>query len=522
MPTDIGSVLALLGSAVIVVYVVQRVVDGWMVSKSVGDNAGPRTLTSVSSILAHILPPMPFIPGINHEFVEKFTLFEKYDRDVLTWVAYWPRGRATIDIANAEMIKVASLSKARYPKDLELYSFLKFFGNNIVASEFDEWKFYRRIAAPAFSDRNNALVWDEALHAMESLIVDVWRNGNEVHVSDVQDIALSSALFVFCGAAFGRSISWTESEVIPPGHKMSFKAAVVCASTNMPLYFSTPSWVPGFSENLRRARVAFDELEKYISEMVEERRYPSNKEGRYDLLTRFLQDNDKDASAMDFRGILSNVFVFLVAGHETVAHSICFALALLALHPEEQDKLYEHVSSLYPKDGRHPTYDDMNKFTRTMAVFNETLRMFPPAVSVPKISAQDQVVTGTQLSDGSKISIPCPVGTAVTFSITGLHYNPRYWDSPHEFKPDRFLGEWPKDAFAPFTLGPRACIGRKFAETEGVAILSLLISRYKVEIMEEPQFAGESIRQRRERVLRTKGGVTLTPIGVPLTFRRRD
>ncbi|KAL1760262.1 cytochrome P450 [Schizophyllum commune] len=416
------------------------------------------------------------------------------------------------------MIKVASLSKVRYPKNLELYSFLKFFGNNIVASEFDEWKFYRRIAAPAFSDRNNALVWDEALRTTESLIDDVWRNGEEVHVDDVQDIALSSALFVFCGAAFGRSISWTESDVIPPGHKMSFKEAVVCASTNVPLYFSTPSWVPGFSGRLRKVRVAFDELEKYMSEMVKERRLSTIESERHDLLSRFLEENDQDASAMDFRGILSNIFVFLVAGHETVAHSICFALALLALHPEEQDKLRQHVNSILPKDGRHPTYDDMNKFTRTMAVFNETLRMFPPAVSVPKISAQDQVVTGTQLSNGSKISIPCPAGTAISFSISGLHYNSHYWESPHDFKPDRFLGDWPKDAFAPFALGSRACIGRKFAETEGVAILSLLISKYKVEIMEEPQYAGESARQRRERVLGTKGGVTLTFVSFPLVI----
>ena len=61
--------------------------------------------------------------------------------------------------------------------------------------------------------------------------------------------------------AFGRSISWIENEAVPPGHKMSFKEAMVCASTNVPLYFSTPDWVPGISEKLRRVRVAFDELE---------------------------------------------------------------------------------------------------------------------------------------------------------------------------------------------------------------------------------------------------------------------
>lgn len=90
---------------------------------------------------------------------------------------------------------------------------------------------------------------------------------------------------------------------------------------------------------------------------------------------------------------------------------------------------------------------------------------------MPKVSAEDQVVTGTRLSNGSKITIPCPAGTDVTFSISGMHYNrtyigysvlsailtlistAHYWDSPHEFRPDRFLGDWPKDAFAPFAIG---------------------------------------------------------------------
>ncbi|KAL1729695.1 cytochrome P450 [Schizophyllum commune] len=414
-------------------------------------------------------------------------------------------------------MKVASWSRLRYPKNVERYSFLQFFGNNVVASEFDEWKLYRRIVAPAFSDRNNALVWDEALYTIEGLINDVWKNAKEVHVSDVQSVALSSALFVI---SFGRSISWTENEAVPPGHKMSFKEAMVCASTNVPLYFSTPDWVPGISEKLRRVRIAFDELEKYMSEMVRERRLAPGSFERCDLLTRLLEENDQDASAMDMRGILCECRHDI--DMQTLAHTICFALALLALHPEEQEKLYEHIKSVYPKDGRLPKYGDMTKFTQTMAVFNETLRMFPPVVSVPKISAEDQVVTGTRLSDGSKITIPCPAGTDVTFSISGMHYNPHYWDSPHEFRPDRFLGDWPKDAFAPFAIGTRACMGRKFAETEGVAMLSHLLSKYKVEIMDEPQFVGESMAQRHERVLRTTGGLTLTPVRVPLTFRRRD
>ncbi|KAL1745781.1 cytochrome P450 [Schizophyllum fasciatum] len=424
--------------------------------------------------------------------------------------------------------QLASWSRRRFPKPIQRYTFLQVFGNNIVASEFEEWKYFRKIAAPAFSDRNNALVWEEAISTADSLIRDAWKDAKEVHLTEAHDLTLSMALFVI--GAFGRSISWEDDGVVPPGHAMSFKEAMVCASTNVPLYIMCPDWFPGFSQNLRRVRVAFAEIEKYMSEMVEERRSSMRKKGeeRNDLLTRFLEENDKDDDAMDFRGILcaySHSFLsrhILMRFYQTLAHTLCFAFALLALHPEEQDKLYEHVKSVYPADGSLPTFDDMNKFTQTLAVFYETLRMFPPVVSVPKISAEDQIVTGTRLSDGSKITIPCPAGTDVTFSVAGLHYNPTYWDAPHEFRPDRFKGDWPKDAFVPFAVGSRSCLGRKFAETEGVAILSVLIAKYKVEVMEEAQFAGESHEQRHERVLRATGGLTLTPVRVPLTFRRRD
>ncbi|TRM69322.1 cytochrome P450 [Schizophyllum amplum] len=502
-------------------YVLQRVANGWKAAKSVRDWPGPRSLLSDGSILGNALPPILYVaPGMNSHFINKFDLFQQYDCDVIARVSYWPKAGATIHIANAETLKLASWARQRFPKDIEVYAALQIFGNNIVASEYDEWKFHRRIAAPAFSDRNNNLVWAKTVDTVNGLMSDVWKNEKEVHVDNLLDLALSSALFVIGGAAFGRTISWLDEETVAPGHKMSFKDAMVCVSTDVTIYMISPNWMPGFTEKIRRVRMAFDELEIYMTEMVEERRI--GKMERFDLLTRLLEENDHDEDAMSMRGILSNIFMFMVAGHETLAHTLCFAFALLALYPDEQDKLYGHIKSVLPKDGTLPTFDDMSKYTQTMAVFNETLRMFPPVTTIPKVSAEDQVVGGTRLSDGSKVTVPCPVGTMVGFSIAGLHYNPRYWQSPHEFRPNRFLGDWPRDAFLPFAAGPRACLGRKFAETEGIAIITLLVAKYRVEIKEEPEFSCESFDQRRERVLRTTGGLTLTPVRVPLTFRRRD
>ena len=86
----------------------------------------------------------------------------------------------------------------------------------------------------------------------------------------------------------------------------------------------------------------------------------------------------------------------------------------------------------------------------------------------------------------------------------------RYWKDPHKFDPSRFLGDWNKDAFMPFSAGPRACLGRRFNETESIAVLTLMTLNYKIGVLEEPQFAHETQSQRAERILRSKPAVTMT------------
>ncbi|KAL0569614.1 hypothetical protein V5O48_012340, partial [Marasmius crinis-equi] len=97
----------------------------------------------------------------------------------------------------------------------------------------------------------------------------------------------------------------------------------------------------------------------------------------------------------------------------------------------------------------------------------------------------------------------------------------RYWRDPYEFRPERFLGDWDRDAFVPFSVGARSCIGRRFSEIENVAVLSVLVKNYKISVTEEPQFKSESLVERRERILNAVFGFTHTPVRVPLTFTRR-
>jgi len=117
----------------------------------------------------------------------------------------------------------------------------------------------------------------------------------------------------------------------------------------------------------------------------------------------------------------------------------------------------------------------------------------------------------------------------------------KYWPEPHAFKPERFLGDCNKDCFIPFfSAGARACLGRRyvrfgrislgwcqerlcrFSEIEALTALALIVLHYRIEVLEEPQFAHETFEQREERILRARfRALTLTPKRVPLQLIRR-
>ncbi|KAF5322275.1 hypothetical protein D9619_001909 [Psilocybe cf. subviscida] len=488
---------------------------------AINHHPGIIVLLSPASILGNVLPRINYLcPGGNALFVDKYKPFEEAGCDVVSTSALLPL-RVALDIADAALIKEITSSRARFPKPVHYYDVLTFFGRNIIASEGEEWKKYRKISAPAFSDRNNALVWSESVKTVKEMFTDLWKDGDVITVDHCVDITLPIALFIIGAAGFGRHISWKEDVVVPEGYTMPFKDALHTVANDTYIKVLIPESLLGVTKRTRTSRDAFADLRNYMASMIHERQN-SEKVERHDLFSSLLEANH-DAlgnGVLTESELIGNIYIFLLAGHETTAHTLCFTFALLALYPDEQEKLYQHIRETVA-DGEEPTYEQMPLLTYSNAVFYETLRMFPPVTGIPKITIEDTSLT-TQNANGKSVTIPVPKGTDLTIDTAALHYNPRYWKDPHQFDPSRFLeNDWPRDAFLPFSAGARACIGRKFFETEGIAILTLLVRNFKITVKDEPKFANETFEQRKARILDSKGGVTLTPKRVPLTFTRR-
>ncbi|KAG7096557.1 hypothetical protein E1B28_003979 [Marasmius oreades] len=505
-----------------ILFALQKAISLKKLLAGVGYHPGTRTLLSQRSTIANLLPRLPVInPGWNHKFNNKFTEFEHYGWDIIANLSILPEG-ITVDVANAVAIKEITTWRARFPKPVEDYEVLMLFGSNIVVTEGELWKKYRKIVSPAFNDRNNKLVWEETVKIMVDLFDSVWLNQDVIPVNHIVDLTLPIALFVIGVAGFGRRISWQDDLSLPPGHKMSFKEALSEVSEGVFIKLVCPERLVGFWDKTRKVKLAFDELDQYMHEMISARQNAEKKEERYDLFSSLMDANDSPGfgqAPLTEQEVIGNIFIFLIAGHETTAHTLAYTLGLLALYQEEQEILYQHIKSVIPDD-RLPTYEEMPLLTQTTAVIYETLRLFPSVNGVPKKCAEDTTLVA-QSAEGETKAISIPRGTSISINVIGLHYNPRYWKDPYEFRPSRFRGDWPRDAFLPFSGGARACIGRKFSETEGTVILTMLISRYKVSVKEEPQFSGETFEEKKARIFASKPGITIAPIRMPLVFTRR-
>ncbi|KAN0103584.1 cytochrome P450 monooxygenase [Russula decolorans] len=501
MPTVKSILLSVFG-----IFLLQLLPGLRRVARNVGNLSGLfflfSPLSTIGFMIARMIRQIPYIHvGNTWALKRKHEDFTIAGQDAISVITAFPAPQAMIYIADAAAVKEITTYRYRFPKPIFRYKVLSVFGPNIVAS-------YRKITAPAFSERNNKLVWDETIQIMNDLFDNVWGDRSEIIVDHCVDITLP--------------VTWKSDLVVPPGHQMTFKDALHILSTNLIQKIIMPNWAKHLTKHSKNIDLAFCELKQYMLEMVEARRNGDKVEERYDLFSGLLdaaRDKPDNGAGLNDEELIGNMFIFLIAGHETTAHTLCFTFALLALYPDEQERLYQHIKGVMSNlNGTPASFRDLNsysRFTQSLAVFYETLRMLLTARPQPP----DTTFTVGNV-DGGMTTFPVPSGTQIDIHVPGLHYNPRYWEQPHKFMPERFLGDWPKDAFLSFSQECSHNVFR-FFETEGIAILTMLVSRYKIEVKEEPEFAGETFEERYARITAFDQGLTTIPLRVPLVFKRR-
>ena len=226
-------------------------------------------------------------------------------------------------------------------------------------------------------------------------------------------------------------------------------------------------------------------------------------QGRERTLLRFIEAAAEDAAIPEFdqRQVLDEIKQYVWAGTETTALMLAWALYLTSAHPEVADQIRHEASSVF--GDREPGLPDYLKLTYTRNVIQETMRMYPPIWSLARKAEAGDVIGGHDIEAGDTIVL----GTYV------VHHNPRYWDHPDRFDPDRFASDRAKGrapySYLPFGGGKRACIGSAMSQIEAALALSLFLRDFEFEYT-------------REEPPRISLTVTLSPKqGLPLRVRRR-
>lgn len=243
----------------------------------------------------------------------------------------------------------------------------------------------------------------------------------------------------------------------------------------------------------------------WIQAVIEERLHDASagRPAGRDLLQALLEAEDGDASSRFSADELVDQVCFLfLAGHETSASALGMACYLLAHFPEAQQRLRQEVLAALAGQERPLEFDDLRWLPYGTAVFNETLRLYPPVSFFIREATADG-----PLGEGR-----CPMRALLTLSPWVIQRHEQHWRDPHAFRPERFLGDtataeerrWGREAWLPFGLGPRKCPGAAFALQEALLVLGELVRRY--ELLPQPDHTPDLVGR---LTLRSRNGIRL-------------
>jgi len=218
----------------------------------------------------------------------------------------------------------------------------------------------------------------------------------------------------------------------------------------------------------RRFKQVMQRLDNYILGSIKERRASGRDHG--DLLSMLLMSRDEDGSGMNNEQLRDELKTLMVAGLDTTALALSWALYLLALNPSKDSKVYEEIAPLGAD--RPLVFADLPRLRYTEAVIKETMRVYPPAWLVGREAIEDTELGGHEVKRG----------TSVIVSQWLRHRHPRYFPAPEKFEPERWLQELdlPKMAYFPFGGGPRVCIGSSFAMMEATLGLATILQKFRL------------------------------------------
>jgi cytochrome P450 len=334
-------------------------------------------------------------------------------------------------------------------------------GNGLIVSDGEFWRRQRRLVQPAF---HAALLKRhiELMTAATDRMLDDWR---PARILDAREEMMQVTLEIASDTLLGTAMKDQARRVT------SALSALMNQYAGLGIYV-VPPWIP--TPNNMRARSNVRNIDNVIAEIV--RGHVASDHGE-DLLSILLSSRDEIGRPMPERELRDEIVTLFLAGHETTANAMAWTLYLLARHPSVEALLVSELRCVL--GDRHPTSSDLPHLKYTLQVIKESMRLYPPVGGIGR-----EAITGMKLGEYS-----VPAGTNIFISQWLMHRNPRFFEEPTAFKPERWTTEFeralPALAYLPFGGGPRLCIGAAFAMTEMTVLLAMIARRFRLSLVSE-------------------------------------
>jgi cytochrome P450 len=338
-------------------------------------------------------------------------------------------------------------------------------GQSVLVTEGTQWQRQRRMMQPGFTPKRvagyaalMASAAQDALHALaqrpahDSVDMDAF-------MTDMTLDVILRALFGAHQVTDARPISEAIQTLSHSGFEEMFKP------------FSWPLWLP--LPSVRKVRHAKQTLDRVIQQHIHAQQSPHHQDSE-DLLTMLRQARDPDHpdQGLSAQELHDQTMVMFQAGHETTATAMTWWSGLVASHPDVAQRIHAEIDAVL--QGATPTPATLQQLPWLQASLKEAMRLYPPAAVLMTRRAIKDVKVGPWT---------LPKGQLIAFTPYVIQRDPRWFESPDAFKPERFLPgapDIPRGAWMPFGTGPRVCIAQHFAMLEMGLIGAMLMQRFSL------------------------------------------
>ncbi|XP_053996963.1 cytochrome P450 9e2-like [Hylaeus anthracinus] len=433
------------------------------------------------------VPPQLIVGNIGGVFSKKSSMVEIlqqiYDfHPDAKYVGFYEFTRPAIVVRDIELIKsfcvknFESFQDHRPLSDEELDPLL---GKSLFSIQGEKWKAQRAMLSPTFTPgkiKNMfTLMSRHAVHFSEYLS----KLPEERRVVELKDVASKFTNDVIASCVFGMDVdSLNDPEnLMYVNSRKALNFASFQSAVTILMYKSMPrlsKWLG--------LRLMSKELTKFFEDVVTSNVKTRDDKGiqRSDMLQSLMETRNKKqyGTGLNMQEIAIHAFTFLFGGFDTVSNQLCFVIHYLAVNPDVQKRLQEEIDEVLERKQGQMTYDDINGMEYIDAIINETMRLKPIAYFLDRVCVKDFELPPAL--PGEK-PFTLQAGSTVWIPVYAIQRDPKYFDNPDTFDPDRFVNDGKRimtsGAFIPFGLGPRMCIGNRFALTEIKILIFHLFAR---------------------------------------------